>query len=664
MPTTTAGSTGSEAGTATDGATVAPTTGTSSGPETTDGTTGPDATCVDTPPPGFAGRSDPTCAAAPQVGTFQPILEWNRGAWATAPTSDQVLMSPIVASLDGDDVPDVAFVTYVFGDHYGPGVLRAMSGDGQKEVLNVEGQDVCGHSGLAAGDIDGDGQVELVVVTTGGAVKVFEHDGTPKWTSPTYMLHCSTSPGIADFDGDGSPEVFAGAVILDADGNERGVGPHGNGFRISLAADIDEDGQQELVVGNAAYDGLGGVEWFNMESDGIPGVADFTGDSKPEIVVSAAGTVRLQDNAGVVLWTSMVPGGGGGAPTIADYDGDGEPETGVAGSEYYVVFDTDGSLMWQAPISETESATGSIVYDFEGDGVANVIHADENRVWVFSGVDGAVKLEFAGHGSATQLESPAVANVDGDGQVEIVFGNNQFYDPAAPKGISVIGDEALSWRPGRKIWNQFAYSITNVADDGTIPAMPVHNWTAHNNYRSGDDSPPDGTAAPERRARGVDLPIPVPGHRAAAVGQRRQRRRLAADRRRHDRRVRGHGRAGDAARLAGVLRGGPARRVRDRDRLRRRRCGLRQPGRPRRRRRGGVQARQQRRPAVDAVLQPARLTGSGRCEVDGRTLCAAVDLLCTRGSPVIGARTRSAHGVRPHGGATVMQFTGNSSRSR
>ncbi|MCY1054641.1 VCBS repeat-containing protein [Nannocystis sp. SCPEA4] len=495
--TTTAGATDSEAGSASDSATVAPTDGTTVGPDPTGSTTGSDMTCVDTPPPGFAGPTDPACAAAPQVGTFQPVLEWNRGTWTTAPTSDQVLMSPIVASLDGDAVPDVAFITYIFGDHYGPGVLRAMSGDGQKEILNVEGQDVCGHSGLAAGDIDGDGQVELVVVTTAGAVKVFEHDGTPKWTSAVYGLHCSTSPGIADFDADGVPEVFAGAVILDADGNERGVGEHGNGLRISLAADIDEDGQQELVVGNAAYDGLGATRWFNMEADGIPGVADFAGDSKPEIVVSSAGTVRLQDNQGVVLWTATVPGGGGGAPTIADYDGDGEPETGVAGSEYYVVFDTDGSLMWQSVISETESATGSIVYDFEGDGIADVIHADENRVWVFSGVDGAVKLEFDGHGSATQLESPVVVDVDGDGQVEIVFGNNQFYDPAAPKGISVIGDEALSWRPGRQIWNQFQYSITNVADDGTIPAMPVYNWTAHNNYRSGDDSPPDGLAAPD-----------------------------------------------------------------------------------------------------------------------------------------------------------------------
>ncbi|MDC0715785.1 FG-GAP-like repeat-containing protein [Nannocystis bainbridge] len=496
LPTTTIGETDSEAGTATASATEVPTSSTTDDPGET-GTTGLDMTCVDTPPPGFTGPTDPACAAAPQVGTFEPMLEWNRATWTTAPTSDQVLMSPIVASLDGDAVPDVAFVTYVAGNHYGPGVLRAMSGDGQQELLNVEGQDVCGHSGLAAGDIDGDGQVELVVVTIDGAIKVFEHDGAPKWTSEVYGLHCSTSPGIADFDGDGTPEVYAGAVILDADGNERGVGPHGNGFRISVAADIDEDGQQELVVGNAVYDGLGEPEWFNMEADGIPGVADFTGDSKPEIVVSASGTVRLQDNQGVVLWTAMVPGGGGGAPTIADYDGDGEPEVGVAGSEYYVVFDTDGTLMWQAPISETESATGSIVYDFEGDGIADVIHADENRVWVFSGLDGAVKLEFGGHGSATQLESPVVVDVDGDGQVEIVFGNNQYYDPAAPKGISVIGDAAMSWRPGRKIWNQFQYSITNVADDGTIPAMPAYNWTTHNNYRSGDDSPPDGLAAPD-----------------------------------------------------------------------------------------------------------------------------------------------------------------------
>jgi hypothetical protein len=481
IPTTSNGTT--EVGTETMGGTMAATgdTGTTgpmptTGPGTADtsGTTEPfDPTCVDTGPPAHPGPSDPTCAAQPQFGAFNPVLEWHRDTWAVEPTSVQILMTPIVASLDDDnadgmidtdDVPDVLFVTYAGGDNYGPGVLRAMSGDGTKEVLNVAGAEVCGHSGLAAGDIDGDGQVEIVAITVDFAVKVFEHDGTPKWKTPSYgidVVHCGAYPSIADLDADGTPEIVVGAVILNADGTERGVGDHGKGHYISVPADIDEDGVQEVLAGNAAYDPDSATIWFNGEGDGFPGVANFTGDGMPEIAVSDGAVVRLQDNTGAVMWTTPVPDGGGGAPTIADYDGDGQPEIGVAGSEYYVVFDGDGSILWMKPISETASATGSIVYDFEGDGVADVIHADENRVWVFSGTDGSVKMEFSPHGSGTQFESPAVVDVDGDGQVEIVFGNNQYYGPTNPTGISVIGDMDKSWRPAREIWNQYSYNITN-----------------------------------------------------------------------------------------------------------------------------------------------------------------------------------------------------------
>jgi len=235
--------------------------------------------------------------------------------------------------------------------------------------------------------------------------------------------------------------------------------------------------------------------------DGYPGVADFDADGEPEIVVSSSGTVRLQDALGAVIWSTPVPGGAGGAPTIADYDGDGEPEVGVAGSEFYVVFDTDGAVMWQMPIDETDSATGSVVYDFEGDGIADVIHADEQRLWVFDGTDGAVKLSLAAHGSATQYESPSVADLDADGQVEIIFGNNKFYGPQFPKGITVVGDMDKSWRPGREIWNQYSYNITNINDDGSVPAMPAPNWKLHNNFRSGDLSPADGAAAPDLKLK-------------------------------------------------------------------------------------------------------------------------------------------------------------------
>ena len=53
-----------------------------------------------------------------------------------------------------------------------------------------------------------------------------------------------------------------------------------------------------------------------------------------------------------------------------------------------------------------------------------------------------------------------IAVIDNDGQVEIVVGHNNLLQ--TNYGVSVIGDQDKSWRPGRKIWNQHAYNITNV----------------------------------------------------------------------------------------------------------------------------------------------------------------------------------------------------------
>src|SRR5690606_9321374 len=100
--------------------------------------------------------------------------------------------------------------------------------------------------------------------------------------------------------------------------------------------------------------------------------------------------------------------------------------------------------------------TGSSVYDFEGDGVAEIVYADEHDVWVFAGNDGAVKLKFEQHNSGTGLEYPTIADVDNDGEVEIVFCSEE----GAVTGLTVLGDMNHSWRPGRKLWNQHAYHIT------------------------------------------------------------------------------------------------------------------------------------------------------------------------------------------------------------
>ena len=471
-------------------------------------------------PPGFDGNDNPDCSIAPQVGAFDPVLEWSKSSWATAQTYNQVMMTPIVATItddDGDgvygsdgDMPSVLLMTYAGASWDSTGVLRALSGDGKQELLTISNQNLGALSGIAVGDLDGDAKPEIVAVQYIGAVKVFGHDGALKWTSAAYPGDITYSnmaaPAIADLDGDSKPEVIVGRVILNSDGSLRGKGMYGTGApkfgSASFAADLDGDGQLEVVVGNAAYHADGSHLWSIPYPDGYPAVANFDGVPGPEIVVSGGSTVRLQTGAGVVLWSVNNPTGLGGPPTIADFDGDGEPEIGVAGSTGYVVFDTDGKVLWTKKTQDaTSGTTGSSVYDFEGDGVADVVYADETDLYVFSGVDGTVKLKYSEHASGTALEYPVVADLDNDGQVELVVVHNALL--GGQNGISVLGDASKSWRPGRKIWNQHAYSITNVNDDGTIPAMPIPNDTVYNSFRSGDLSPPDGTKTP-------DLTLDVP----------------------------------------------------------------------------------------------------------------------------------------------------------
>ncbi|MCB9758438.1 MAG: VCBS repeat-containing protein [Alphaproteobacteria bacterium] len=438
------------------------------------------------------------CYVEVQTGTFTPVVEWRKSTWSVDPSSNNIMMMPAVASLNDDngdgnidenDIPDIIVITYG-----GQGTLRAVSGDGSGELWNVSNAGLQGQGAVAVGDIDNDGIVEIVAPTS-SAIKAYENDGTLKWTSaPLNGLIYGTSdaPAISDMDGDGDPEIIMGAAILYNDGTLRGRGSAGIGSSTnvgttSFAVDLDNDGTQEVVVGNALYEPDGTTIWQNGEQDGYVAVADFDNDGEGEIVVTGNGAVRLQDTNGSVIWRANLTSSSGsyvGPPTVADFDGDGEPEIGVAGRSTYSVFETNGALLWERPTQDASSGnTGSSVFDFEGDGVAEAVYADETRLWVFAGPDGTVKLESTEHSNATWTEYPVVADVDADGVAEIVVPNTNY---SGHTGFYVFGDADGSWREGRRIWNQHAYHITNVNDDGTIPTSADINWLRYNNFRSGD----------------------------------------------------------------------------------------------------------------------------------------------------------------------------------
>ncbi|MFW5739961.1 MAG: hemolysin, partial [Myxococcota bacterium] len=90
--------------------------------------------------------------------------------------------------------------------------------------------------------------------------------------------------------------------------------------------------------------------------------------------------------------------------------------------------------------------------------------------------------------NGTILELPVVADVDNDGQADIVVASNARYfscNGTKTSGIRVLGSKNGGWVRTRGVWNQHAYHVTNVNEDGSIPAGELANWKQPglNNFR-------------------------------------------------------------------------------------------------------------------------------------------------------------------------------------
>jgi RHS repeat-associated protein len=335
---------------------------------------------------------------------------------------------------------------------------------------------------IAAGDIDADGRPEIVSRDPAGHVVVFEHDGAFKWRSTEIVPAGDFRGGgaaLADVDRDGQVEVVAGNVILDGNGELRARGPAGRSGRgISTVADLDGDGTLEIVLGGSALRSDGSVYWTtNAVPDSLSAVANFDEDPLPEVVAVGSGKVFLLEPTGEVIWGPVaIPGGGrGGAPTIGNFDADPAPEIGVAGRTKYVALDDDGSILWTADIDDTSSnATGSSVFDFNGDGLTEVVYGDQVTLHGYDGASGALVFEID-KPSGTDTELPVVADVDADGRADVVAAANQWFGGLV-RGLIVASDAEREWAATRPVWNQHSYHITNVGDDGTIPRQEEPNW--------------------------------------------------------------------------------------------------------------------------------------------------------------------------------------------
>ena len=447
----------------------------------------------------------------PQGGAFDPKLKWHwDGSNSPYPEYNQVMMAPVVGRIldtngdgriDETDTPSVIFTTFTVSQNYnGEATIRIVDGKTGGHLLSIRDPIIAAPGNLAIADLDGDGLPEIVAITRSYQVVAYRNNGSKWWVSEVTAsadgYPAWGAPFIADIDGDGKPEIVHGRTVLNFDGTTKwkasgayvGSSRHGNGrFSIPLVADIQGQGSGQIVLGGSLYSATGQLLW-EAPMDGFTALGDFGGSGTASIAIVHAGRLSLVSATGQIMWAVNLPGGGmGGPPTIADMDGDGVPDIGVAGAAAYSVFHGDGSLLWSKTSQDHSSqVTGSTVFDFNGDGVAEVLYADEVKLRVFSGQTGEVLWQQE-NSSATTIEFPLVVDVDADSHADVVVVSNDFASIAnttgSTHGVRVYEDVNNSWVPTRSIWNQHAYSITNINDDLSVPRNPEPSWKSHNTFR-------------------------------------------------------------------------------------------------------------------------------------------------------------------------------------
>ena len=515
---------------------------------------------------GGGGCIEP-CEYHPTVGQLNAAIKWQWGydppptefpnkadVWAT-PTVARIFDANCDGKVDLGDPPNVVFVsgnsqtTYCSNNNVTnyacrKGVLRMLDGDSGEEIWSLDSPEPGsqGFAGLsvAVGDVDQDEALDIVALSGEGKVVVIDGTGVVKHVSQQ-LVGGNTSGGfgwgggvaLGDMDFDGWPEIAYGNTVFTMDGGTlsllfqgtQGTGGNAN-RRLTHFADLDGDGDLELLAGNTAYHHNGNVLWTSSAADGFTATGDFDGDQAPEVVVVSGGQMWILEGltGAIELGPVAIPGtGNGGPPTVADFNGDSAPEIGVAMQNFYSMMkpnyggSTIDSLWSQTNHDNSSSVTGSSVFDFEADGQAEVIYADECFLWVYDGQNGNV-LFTANTQSFTATEASIVADVDGDGHAEIVMtsnganpnqwtcaehtGNDSYPAWSTPpnasayRGITVWGDVANSWVGTRTLWNQHAYSVSNICDPrdsacdpgsyyGQIPANQKKNWQLSwlNNFR-------------------------------------------------------------------------------------------------------------------------------------------------------------------------------------
>lgn len=362
---------------------------------------------------------------------FVPTFTPNTGTIAASDFTTKVSITTgdypfynTVCDFDGDGKTDIAVVNSLSKTI---SVLRNTSTVGnityaaKEDIGNTASNPGGGPGVLATGDLDGDGKQDLAVLNGGEEVSVLRNtssSGSITFASKVDFVTAAGEGGasitIADFDGDGKPDVAVGTA----------------GATISVLRNTTTGGvlnfsKTDFLVG-ASHDGIA--------------VGDFDGDDKPDVVVTnyLSATVSVLRNTSVLNTISFAAGVTFSAVpyardiAIGDLDGDGKLDIAVPSNDSYGIdllrnTSTVGTIAF-AP--EVNIVTGGNIFsvrtgDLDGDGKPDLAAeaTGAGKLYVYENNSTTGNLAF---GARVEIplgvvaQGMAIADVDNDGKSDLV----------------------------------------------------------------------------------------------------------------------------------------------------------------------------------------------------------------------------------------------------
>ena len=329
------------------------------------------------------------------------------------------------------------------------------------------------------GDLNNDGDIEVVFTSEEGKVFVWNHDGSkflsnadsvfsvgPKgdttWVQAAVFAETGGkiigNPAIGDLDGDTDMEIVTssddgklyGWHHGDADSDGKADGLQGYPFNpqsffcppiIVYFAELEMFTPTPEIVFCTENGDVFVLNIEQMVSEPLirfpdesfhksPAASDIIGNEEIELVlVSQRGTVIMIDENGEVFWSTDFEASPASSPVIGDINRDGEGEILVVGDDGRIwVFDADGLTVpgWPVDIEGALESTPALG-DIDNDGYLEVVLSGVNKIYAFN-YNGSALPNWPVTVDRTDpvgilKSSPVIGDIDGDNDLEVLVGS-------------------------------------------------------------------------------------------------------------------------------------------------------------------------------------------------------------------------------------------------